>query len=219
MAVVAVPLAPVPLTKVRVFVDYWNFQLSLNEHEAKATGKTLDETRFAADWRGLGPWLTRKACEAAGIASYSFDGVIIYSSFDPRYETGRKFKNWIMGLARSAGIQVFCAERKRKAPAKCPECHKRIDACPHCTKPIVAMGEKGVDTLIATDMIRLAWEGAYDLAVLATSDSDLVPAVQFLNTKGRKVVQAGFPPLGSNLASVCWASFDVGKYLHEIKRN
>jgi hypothetical protein len=116
---------------------------------------------------------------------------------------------------------VICLERKRKSYAKCPECHRPIDVCPHkdCGKPIVAMGEKGVDTLLATDMIRLAWEDAYDLAVLATSDSDLVPAVEFLNTKGRKIVQAGFPPLGANLASVCWASFDVGKYLHEIKRS
>lgn len=81
-----------------------------------------------------------------------------------------------------------------------------------------ATEEKGVDTLIATDMIRLAWESAYDVAVLATSDSDLVPAVEFLNLKGRKVIQAGFPPLGVALATACWASFDVARYYQEIQR-
>ena len=78
--------------------------------------------------------------------------------------------------------------------------------------------EKGVDTYIATDMIRLAWENAYDLAVLATSDSDLVPAVEFLNLKARKVVQAGFPPSGVDLATACWASFDVYPSRGEINR-
>jgi uncharacterized LabA/DUF88 family protein len=78
--------------------------------------------------------------------------------------------------------------------------------------------EKGVDTLIATDMIRLAWEGAFDLAVLATSDADLVPAVQFLNLKGHRVIQAGFPPAGTDLATACWASFDVFRDRAQIRR-
>jgi uncharacterized LabA/DUF88 family protein len=75
-----------------------------------------------------------------------------------------------------------------------------------------------VDTLIATDMIRLAWEDAYDVAVLATSDSDLVPAVKFLDLKGRKVIQAGFLPIGRDLATACWASFDVYAGRAEIER-
>jgi len=84
--------------------------------------------------------------------------------------------------------------------------------------PIVSTIEKGVDTLIATDMIRLAWEDAYDPAVLATSDSDLVPAVEFLNVRGRKVIQAGFPPIGIDSATACWGSFDVFKDRAEIAR-
>jgi len=69
--------------------------------------------------------------------------------------------------------------------------------------------EKGVDTAIATDMIRLAWEKAYDIAVLVTSDADLVPAVQFLDLRGFKIIQAGLPPHGSHLANACCASFDL----------
>ncbi len=83
---------------------------------------------------------------------------------------------------------------------------------------MVATEEKGVDTLIATDMIRLAWEDAYDVAVLATSDSDLVPAVKFLGLRARKVIQAGFPPLGVELATASWASFDVAPHLDELRR-
>ena len=95
-----------------------------------------------------------------------------------------------------------------------------LEYCPHpdCKKEMIATEEKGVDTLIATDMIRLAWENAYDLAVLASSDSDLVPAVEFLSLKGRKVIQAGFPPLGVALATACWASFDVAPHRAQIRR-
>lgn len=87
-----------------------------------------------------------------------------------------------------------------------------------CYNQTETLPEKGVDTLIATDMIRLAWEEAYDVAVLASLDSDLKPAVEFLNLKGRKVVQAGFPPSGVDLATACWASFDVFPNRKEIER-
>ena len=67
-------------------------------------------------------------------------------------------------------------------------------------------------------MIRLAWEDAYEIAVLATSDADLIPAIEFLGLKARKVIQAGFPPSGVRLARACWASFDVSKLRSEIAR-
>lgn len=208
-------------TRVRVFIDYWNFQLTLNEREAEARG--IDDFRFRIDWRGLGPWLAKKACQVAGVPlpAHMFEGAIIYASFNPRTAEGKKFHNWTTTwLDRQAGISVECRERKPRSLPKCPVCHKVIDSCPHagCGKRIVATTEKGVDTLIATDLIRLAWEDAYDLAVLATSDSDLVPAAEFLNLKGRKVIQAGFPPSGVDLATSCWGSFDVFADRKQIER-
>lgn len=124
---------------------------------------------------------------------------------------GRGFSKWATTwVDRQPGVKVECLERKPRALPKCPTCYRSIEYCPHegCEQRIVATVEKGVDTLIATDMIRLSWEKAYDLAVLASSDSDLVSAVEFY-LKGRKVVQAGFPPLGVDLATACWTSFDV----------
>jgi hypothetical protein len=68
------PEAPTQqLPRVRVFVDYWNFQLTLNE--------VSGDNRFKVDWRGLGPWLANKACQSVGIGDHSFDGVIIYGSY------------------------------------------------------------------------------------------------------------------------------------------
>ena len=206
--------------RVMVFVDYWNFQLTLNEREASHRGVAND--RFKVSWRDLGPWLADKACSVLGIRdphSHSFEGVVFYASYDPAKDEGRKFRQWATTwLNREPGVRVECRERRPKAPPRCPACHAEIVDCPHCHRRIQGTIEKGVDTLIATDMIRLAWEDAYDLAVLASSDADLVPAVEFLRIKARKVIQAGFPPLGAALATACWASFDAFPEREEIRR-
>jgi len=215
-ASLAVTVTPI---RVRVFIDYWNFQLTLNERIAKDKG--IGDYRFQIDWKKVGPWLAKRACDVTGLGlnGHSFDGAGIYVSYDPRKESDKKFFGWINSwLAKQPGLMVECRERKPKAPPNCPECHQAISDCPHCHKPIRPSQEKGVDTLIATDMIRLAWEDAYDLAVLATSDRDLVPAVEFLNQKGHKVVHAAFPPKGSDLSKASWAFFDVFENCSEVER-
>lgn len=206
-------------TRVRVFVDYWNFQLRLHERGSLTTG---DHAKFNIDWKKLGPWLAAKACAIAGIdaPSCSFEGMGVYSSYDPKTQGGRQFRSWLMSwMNRQPGIDVQCLERKAKARPRCPICHRDITHCPHqdCGQAIAGTVEKGVDTLIATDMIRLAWEQAYDIAVIASLDADLVPAVEFLNLKGRKIIQAGFPPQGVALATACWGSFDVARDRSEIE--
>lgn len=206
------------LVRVMVFVDYWNFQLTLSEREGSRRGS--GGGRFDVNWRDLGPWLAEKACAALRTpCPHSFEGVTFYTSYDPTKEEGRKFHSWATTwLNGQTGVRVECRERRPKTPPRCPACHSEIADCPHCHQRIRGTIEKGVDTLIATDMIRLAWEDAYDLAVLASSDADLVPAVEFLRLKARKVIQAGFPPLGSALATACWASFDVFPDREEIRR-
>ena len=205
-------------TRVRVFVDFWNFQLTLNERECRETNSP--EARFMLDWKHLGKRLAAIAASEAGIDDHVFEGMNVYTSYDPKTEEGRRYRNWVATwLDRQPGVQVECRERRPKAPPRCSSCHSLIKICPTCHERMAGTVEKGVDTLIATDMIRMAWEDAYDLAVLATSDADLVPAVEFLNLRTRRVVQAGFPPLGSALATACWASFDVYKHRDSIRRS
>lgn len=76
--------------------------------------------------------------------------------------------------------------------------------------------EKAIDMLLATDLIRLAIDDFYDVAVLASLDEDMVPAVSFVQSLGKKVIQSGFPPSGVGLAAQCWASFDVLTIANEI---
>lgn len=204
-------------TRIRVFVDYWNLQLTLNEREGQETGN--GDERFKLDWSRLPGWLAAAAASVAGVTNHSYDGAIIYASYDPKTLDGKKFHNWATTwLDRQPGIQVQCRPRRPRQPIKCNHCHQRVLTCPNCQKALSGTVEKGVDTAIATDMIRLAWENAYDIAVLASLDADFIPAVSFLDQKGKKVIQAGFPPKGTDLATACWASFDLFARRNEIRR-
>lgn len=53
--------------------------------------------------------------------------------------------------------------------------------------------EKGVDVRLAVEMIRLAREDRYDQAYLLSSDTDLVPAVEEVQSFGKKVQYVGVP--------------------------
>ena len=78
--------------------------------------------------------------------------------------------------------------------------------------------EKGVDTRIATDMIKLAWVDSYDIAVLLSSDRDFGPVVEFLGTRGIKTIHGAFPPQGSYLTKKCWGNIRVPDIMERFRR-
>jgi uncharacterized LabA/DUF88 family protein len=57
--------------------------------------------------------------------------------------------------------------------------------------------EKGVDIMLATDLLKFGWESLYDVAVLVSGDGDFAYAVQAVKDMGKHVEVAAFP---SNLA-------------------
>ncbi len=52
--------------------------------------------------------------------------------------------------------------------------------------------EKGADVAMATDFLSLAWEDAYDVAVMVSGDADFVGAVEKVKAKGKRVEIASF---------------------------
>jgi uncharacterized LabA/DUF88 family protein len=52
--------------------------------------------------------------------------------------------------------------------------------------------EKGVDVNIAVDMLVATYENLADTIYLVSSDTDLIPAIQKAQQKGKKVVYVGF---------------------------
>ncbi len=204
--------------RFRLFVDFWNVQLTLNEHESTMTARK--DSKFHIDWLKFPDCLVKEAVKIVQASSFTYSGAIVYTSFNPKAEEDKSYHKWITTwLDRQPGIEVQCRERKHKSFPKCPVCHAAIADCPKCGKSFSRTAEKGVDTAIATDMIRLAWEGAYDVGILATLDADLVPAVEFLNQKGFRILQAGFPPKGADLSRACWATIDVPEISNGFRRN
>ena len=60
------------------------------------------------------------------------------------------------------------------------------------------MVEKGVDVMIAADLIAHAYEDHYDTAILVSGDADFYPALQIVKDTGKQVEVAAFD---SNLSS------------------
>jgi uncharacterized LabA/DUF88 family protein len=94
-----------------------------------------------------------------------------------------------------------------------------MDICPYCQKHIKATQEKGVDTLLVTDLLRLGLDKSYDVAILVSQDADMIPAVEHLISKGIKVIHAGIKHFGKGVGDKCWAQFDVFDLRNQIKRN
>ncbi|WP_375283177.1 NYN domain-containing protein [Marinicauda pacifica] len=197
--------------KIRVFVDFWNFTLSLRRAQ----------NGFMLDWTKVASVFTREASNiiAPGVP-YAFEAMHIYGSFDPAKPDDAKFRNWFSNwLDKQPGVHTVLLERQRKRNyIKCPACQAEAQTCQTCRADLRGTEEKGIDTRIVTDMISLAWSQGYDSAVLVSSDRDFVPVAEFLQAKGTKVVHAAFPPNGSQLSQRCWGNFSVNSVMEEIER-
>lgn len=70
--------------------------------------------------------------------------------------------------------------------------------------------EKKLDTHIATDLIGDATFDVYDIAILATEDSDFVPAVEFVQEmRGKMVIHVGFGGRMNDLRQHCRHRIDL----------
>lgn len=196
------------LTRARVFIDFWNFTLSIKEHK----------DRYKLDWNKLSPFLISETSSLIR-APLQFEETRVYLSYDPRTAVGKRLRRWAFNtLDRFPGVRVVAKERKPKRPPRCPICHKLVATCPHCSGSMKGTIEKGIDAAIITDMISLAWQGAWDVAILATSDRDYIPMIELLMDKGLRVVNAYFPPKGMHLARTCWGNIDLLPHLGALAR-
>lgn len=192
--------------RVRIFVDFWNFSLSLRDQDDS----------FRVDWKPIGQLLTIEAGKLVDPTAHAvYEGMHVYSSIDPNKSQDTKLRNWLTNsLDKMPGTHVLVQERQKKRSfPKCPSCQHDVKICPQCSSDMRGTEEKGVDTRIVTDMISLAWSDAYDVAVLVSADRDFVPVAEFLQTKGIKVVHGGFPPKGSHLSQKCWGNLNLIKMM------
>ena len=206
----APPAANPGRLRVRVFIDFWNFTLSVKGHD--------DQFRIA--WQKLGPVLTAETGKLLTGSVPNYEGLHVYGSYDPNKPNDAKLKNWFANtLDKMPGVNVVLVPRQRKKGyPKCPVCQNEAKACAACGNDMRGTEEKGVDTRIATDLISLAWADGYDAAVLISADRDFVPVAEFLQTKGIKIIHGTFPPNGSELTQKCWGNIILPPLMSQFKR-
>jgi len=97
--------------RIKVFVDYWNFQLLVNQMQRK--------DKITLDWKILGEWLATQAAAVAKASPFNYEGVNVYTSYNPKKDAA--YHDWIQRwLNRQPGVQVYCFERKPKYPPQLP---------------------------------------------------------------------------------------------------
>ena len=106
---------------------------------------------------------------------------IYYGSLPEVY--GMQSQTRFLEYLRTTGIQIVTRPLKT-----------RIDARSGESRPI----EKGVDVALAIDLLALAWEDAYDMAIVFSGDADFVGAVEHVMRKGKNVEVLAFRNSCSN---------------------
>lgn len=191
---------------LKIFIDFWNFQLACNEVDSS----------FLIDWRKLPLFFVDQAKTLTGLDCV-YKGMNVYGSYGPNDSNLRKWVNSF--LQCGPGVDTCFTERPRKWQGpQCPECHSVIERCPKCDADMKGYEEKGVDVKIVTDLIKFAWEDAYDIAIVGTSDKDAIPAIEFLKNKDKIILHAAFPFNGMEVSKACWASFDMVKLKENYRR-
>jgi NYN domain len=199
--------------RTTIFIDFWNFSLQWRN---RASGDRIDWTRVPP---ALLAESERQLQSAVTGDTLHLEETLVYASYDED-DAGRKLKGWLDAfLDKQPRFQVNTRIRRSKARSVyCRACEKAIERCPHCEELLRWAPEKGVDTSIVTGLLSLAGEHAFDTALLVSSDTDYLPAVEYLQSRGFKVINATWANHGHELARACWASFELDAIVPELRQ-
>ncbi len=199
--------------RTSIFIDFWNFSLQWRN---RAYGERIDWTRVPSALLGE----SERQLQSAGSGDVlHLEETLVYASYDED-EAGRKLKGWLDAfLDKQPRFRVTTRVRRTKARSVyCRACENSIEKCPHCEELLRWAPEKGVDTSIVTGLLSLAGERAFDAALLVSSDTDYLPAVESLQARGFKVINATWANHGHELARACWASFELDSIVPDLRQ-
>lgn len=180
-------------SRVMVFIDGGNFEGSCRSIDASLTHQ-IDFNR-----------LSEALVKHSGGTSY--EGTYFYCSYRPKttglpreeIEKINKKISFYDALQFKRGYTVKKFRRKI-----------RTETCGECGKVTTFTIEKGVDSNLVRDLLALAWEDAFDVAVVVSDDADLVAAIEYLKAKAKKVYHASFARLrhGQEIRKFCFGQID-----------
>lgn len=189
--------------RVMVFIDGGNFEGSCRAIDPNLTHQI--------DFEKLSTTLVKHA------GGDSYQGTYYYCSFRPQtagmsqqdVEKIRKQIRFYDALQYKNGYTVKKFRRKTRSAR-----------CAHCSEERNFTIEKGVDSTLVSDLLSLAWENAFDKAVVLSDDADFVSAIEYLRRKGIQVFHASFVRLehGKAVRKVCFAVIDLETIRTEITR-
>lgn len=184
------------MANVKIFVDFWNFQLAWNDHIKPDKGSGQPYVKI--DWRNLPNVLIDELPSVLGLTTnLAYKGTQVYASVDPRPGSAdaglKRFLHTVLG--QMTGYRVHVRDRRFKR-----------DSCPHCNNEINRMVEKGIDSSIITDLFSGAINNAYDVAMLVSNDSDFAPAIETIQERlNKQIIHVGFKAGGDHVRTAAWS--------------
>lgn len=173
----------------------------------KAAGRTALGLGTAApiDARRVVEWLrglpNNGTCLSPGhtfLRAYWYDG-----AHDPGRADYQRQRPYLEAVAATPGIQARWGHLQLKRQRWQVAVKSAVQACgvplPMFEQHFTFRSEfeqKGVDTRIVLDLVRLADNGAYDIAILVTGDRDIAEAVRVAQDRGCRVLLAHPPQAG-----------------------
>src|SRR4051794_23469823 len=80
--------------RFRLFVDFWNLQLTLNErHEEECARNRVTHDKIKIDWTKLPQCLVREAA-ALMATPFTYEGTIVFTSYNSKKAQDKKFHKW-----------------------------------------------------------------------------------------------------------------------------
>jgi len=188
------------MKKVRIFVDHANFDIAWQEE--------FGEGGPHIAWERLPKIIMDRLMQRGFIHKGDADlrGITVYASTHPEPdEHERKRERWLrLVLDQMPGYTVKTAVRQRQP-------------CDHGVH-LEHFVEKGVDTMLVCDMLSLAMRDFYDLGVVISNDSDLIPSIQTVqDVLDRQIVHVGFGNSGQAIRSAAWGHVLVDGMKGELR--
>ena len=180
---------------VKIFIDFWNFQLAWNHHFPKSGN---DGQPVKIDWKEIPNILLSELPQSLGPTAQqcAFRGAMVYASVNPNpgsKDAGLK-KFLSNGLGQMTGYTVLTKYRKHRS-------EKQSDG-----NVISKTIEKGVDTQIVTDLFGGAINNSYDVALIVSNDSDYVPAIELIQDRlNKQILHVGFRSGSDAIRTACWS--------------
>lgn len=180
------PVSVVPSEQPRTlraitFVDLWNLlRGAKGALGVSAQGfewhQFVAQLRFAAS-RAVAPDASHAKVDRVHLLD---EGVYVYGA-PGRNSAGPGSPDWLSELAAESGITVK-EETTKLEKYQCHQCDGRIKI----------RRESGADAHLISDLLWLAWQDRYDVAIIVSGDHDLLPSIERIQLSGRKTVAALF---------------------------